>query len=135
MTKKQLRALLKKCDPNIQNRGLPRQYTERSEGLPGVTSLQAWVIRWVCGSVGYNPIDLLTDLTHQGFISGIVSDLIYTHDCVSFYTRFEADIWDVIAQFLDNTGETIGEFIDHLRPEVLDLDGLKTTLACTPISQ
>lgn len=108
MTKKQLRTLLKKCGPN---------------------TVQAWVIRWVCGSVGTNPIDLLTDLTHHGCISGIVSELIYTHDCVNFYTRFEADIWHIIAQFLDNTGETIGEFIDHLRPEILDLDGLKTTLS------
>lgn len=108
MTKKKLKVLLKKCDPN---------------------SVQAWTIRWACRLVGSNPIDLLTDLSHHGCISGIVSELIYTHDCVKFYTRFEADIWDIIAQFLDNTGETIGEFIDHLRPEVLDLDGLKTTLS------
>ncbi len=107
MTKNKLNTLLKKCDPK---------------------SVRAWVIKWACGSVGYNPIDLLSDLSQHGCASGIVSELIYTHDCVNFYTRFEADIWDIIAQFLDNTGETIGEFIDHLRPEVLDLDGLKTTL-------
>jgi hypothetical protein len=108
MTKKKLNALLKKCDPK---------------------SVQVWVIRWACGSAGTNPIDLLSDLSHYDCASGIVSELIYTHDCVNFYARFEADIWDIIAQFLDNTGETIGEFIDHLRPEVLDLDGLKTTLS------
>ncbi len=108
MTKKQLNAILKKCDPK---------------------SVQAWVIRWVCGSVGYTPTDLLTDLSHYGCASGIVSELIYTHDCLNFYARFEVDIWEIVAQFLDNTGETIGEFIDHLRPEVLDLDALKTTLS------
>jgi len=107
-TKKALKELLRNCDQK---------------------SVKSWVIKWVCGSVGYNPINLLTDLTHHGCISGIVSDLIYTHDCVNFYTRFEADIWNIIAQFLDSTGETIGSFIDHLRPEILDLDGLKTTLA------
>ncbi|NBV83994.1 hypothetical protein EBR57_07740 [bacterium] len=114
MTKKHLRALLKKCGPN---------------------TVQAWVIRWVCGSVGTNPIDLLTNLTHHGCISGIVSDLIHTHDCLNFYARFEADIWEIIAQFLDSTGETIGSFIDNIHPEILDLDALKTTLSWFAVEQ
>ncbi|NBV83219.1 hypothetical protein EBR57_03755 [bacterium] len=108
MTKKKLHELLKKCDPK---------------------SVQAWTIRWACGSVGCNPVDRMSDLSRHGCISGLVSELIYTHDCVDFYVRFETDIWHIVAQFLDNTGETIGEFIDHLRPEVQDLDGLKTTLS------
>ncbi len=114
MTKKKLNALLKTCDPK---------------------SVQAWGIRWVCGSMGTNPIDLLTDLSHHGCASGIVSELIYTHDCLNFYARFETDIWEIVAQFLDNTGETIGSFIDNLHPEVRDLDGLKTTLVWFAVEQ
>jgi hypothetical protein len=30
---------------------------------------------------------------------------------------------------LDSTGESLGDFIDHLRPAVVDLVSLKTTLS------
>ncbi|NDC82587.1 hypothetical protein EB093_02845 [bacterium] len=92
-------------------------------------SVKSWVIRWVCASVGNDPIDLLTDLTQHGCISGIISELIYTQDCVAFYARFEANILEIVNEFLESTGETFGEFIHHLRPEVFDLVSLKTTLA------
>ena len=107
-TKKALKELLRNCDQK---------------------SVKSWVIKWVCESVGYNPIDLLTDLTHHGCISGIVSELIYTHDCLRFYDRFEASILEIVDEFLDSTGETFCEFIAHLRPEIADLTSLKTTLA------
>jgi hypothetical protein len=108
MTKKSLKVLLKTCDRN---------------------SIKAWVIRWVCGSVGAAPTDLLSDLCHHGCASGMVSDLIYTHDCVRFYDRFESDILEIVDEFLDDTGSTFGEFITHLQPEVFDLVSLKNALA------
>ncbi len=108
MTKKALRVLLKQCPSN---------------------SVKAWVIRWVCGSVGVNPTDRLSELSRHGCISGIISELIYTQDCVRFYDRFEASILEIVDEFLESTGETFGEFINHLRPEVFDLVSLKTTLA------
>lgn len=95
----------------------------------GRNSVQAWVIRWVCGSVGVTPTDRLSDLSRHGCGSGIVSELIYTKDCLRFYDRFEASILEIMDEFLDSTGETFGEFITHLHPEVFDLVSLKNALA------
>jgi hypothetical protein len=108
MTKKSLRSLLKQYPSN---------------------SVKAWTIRWVCGSVGVTPTDRLSELSHHGCISGIISELIYTQDCVRFYDRFEASILEIVDDFLESTGETFGEFINHLRPEVFDLVSLKNALA------
>ncbi|NBV83815.1 hypothetical protein EBR57_06825 [bacterium] len=108
VTKKSLKGMIKTC---------------------GRRSVKAWVIRWVCESVGVTPTDRLSDLSRHGCGSGIVSELIYTNDCVRFYDRFEASILEIVDEFLDSTGETFCEFIAHLRPEITDLSSLKTTLA------
>jgi len=107
-TKKALKALLRNCDQK---------------------SVKSWVIRWVCGSVGVTPADRLSELSHHGCSSGIVSELIYTKDCIRFYDRFEASILEIVDEFLESTGETFGEFINHLNPEVFDLVSLKNALA------
>lgn len=108
VTKKSLKGMLKTCDRK---------------------SVKAWVIRWVCGSVGVTPTDRLSDLSRHGCGSGIVSELIYTQDCIRFYDRFEASILEIVDKFLESTGETFGEFINHLNPEVFDLVSLKNALA------
>ena len=95
----------------------------------GQKSVKAWVIRWVCGSVGVTPTDRLSDLSRHGCGSGMISELIYTHDCIRFYDRYEASILEIVDEFLDSTGETFGEFITHLHPEVFDLVSLKNALA------
>jgi len=75
------------------------------------------------------PIDRLSDLSRHGCGSGIVSELIYTQDCVRFYDQFEASILEIVDEFLESTGETFGELINHLNPEVFDLVSLKNALA------
>ena len=68
----------------------------------GPKPVQIWVIRWACGA-GERPLIRLEKLTRHGCISGLVSELIYTHDCLKFYARFEENIWDIITEFLDAT--------------------------------
>lgn len=92
-------------------------------------SVKAWMIRWICQQVGVTPTDLLRSVTGHGCQSGCVPALIYTNDCLAFYDHFESDIWALVTDFLDSTGESLGDFIDHLRPAVVDLVSLKTTLS------
>ena len=98
-------------------------------------SVKAWMIRWICQQVGVTPTDLLRSVTCHGCQSGCVPALIYTHDCLAFYDHFESDIWALVTDFLDSTGESLGDFIDHLRPAVVDLVSLKTTLSWFAIEE
>lgn len=108
ITKKALRALLEK-------------YSQ--------ASVDAWLIRWVCNHVGYDPASLLNDISQQGCGSGIVGELIYHYDCRAFYARFEKSIWEKVTDFLDNTGDTVGQFLDGLRPSVQDELTMKVMLS------
>ena len=83
-------------------------------------SLEAWVIRTICNRVGYNPAELLSDIARHGCESGVVSELIYTTDCLRFYTRFESNIWDIIRTYLDDIGYTLGEFLDGFSSDIQD---------------
>ena len=53
----------------------------------GQKSVKAWVIRWVCGSVGVTPTDRLSDLSRHGCGSGMISELIYTRNGIRCYPQ------------------------------------------------
>lgn len=108
ITKKALRALLEK-------------YSQ--------ASVDAWLIRWVCNHVGYDPASLLKDISQHGCGSGIVGELIYHYDCRAFYARFEKSIWEKVTEFLDSTGQSLGEFFDGCRVPIEDELSMKVTLS------
>jgi hypothetical protein len=83
-------------------------------------SLDAWLIRNVCNHVGCPPFDSLDDITRHGCESGCVPELIYTTDCLHFYQRFEANIWDIIRTFLEDTGQSLGQFLDGFSSDIQD---------------
>ena len=47
---------------------------------------------------------VLKDLFYGGCSSGMVSELIYTRDCVKFYQKHRRDISELLKQALDDTG-------------------------------
>ena len=54
----------------------------------------------------YNPLD---DLLQHGCQSGMVSHLIYYSDTVSFYTRYQVEINDLLSEMLEEIGVSINE--------------------------
>ena len=69
----------------------------------------------------------LHDISTHGCESGAVSELIYTTDCLTFYAQFEDTIWEIITQYLEDIGSTLGDFLNGLQIE--GLDAFKVTLS------
>ncbi len=75
-------------------------------------SVENWLIKYICDYRGYNPESLLMDIAAHGCSSGIVSPLIYNHDCILFFQKYESQIWELINEYIENTGEKLGDFIN-----------------------
>ena len=91
-------------------------------------SLESWLIKNVCQRVGCNAFDALDDISTHGCESGCVSELIYTTDCLRFYRRFETHIWERVHEFLENTGQTLGQFLDSFSSKIEDETSFKIKL-------
>ena len=92
-------------------------------------SLETWLVRYLCSCIGYEPEGKLKDIAVHGCVSGCVNDLIYNADIVRFYQKYEPQIWDIVSEFLESTGETLGQFIDHFRQGIEDEVSLKVWLS------
>lgn len=114
ITKTRLNRYLKQDYPN---------YYERKHSVMG------WLVRKLCQLRGIHPRDFLHDITQHGCSSGIISELIYTQDCVAFYATFESQIWDQIMEDMDTTGQTLGQFLDAFSIPITDESSLKVALS------
>ena len=99
------------------------------------TSIEAWLVRWICRESGCPASSILWDISQHGCSSGRVSELIYTSDCIRFYNHYEEKIWDMVRDFLDNTGQTIGQFFDSFSSSVDDENVFKVNLVWFSIEQ
>jgi len=102
------------------------------------TPLENWLLAYASDyqNEGYPYKRFLSDLITHGCGSGIISTLIYTHECIDFYTRFEDDIWDIVTEYLDSTGDTFGQFMDSFRDLEADCPGtFKTMLSWFAVEQ
>jgi len=96
------------------------------------TSVERWLLSYASyyENEGYQLNKFLSDVVTHGCASGIIGSLIYTHECISFYDRFESDIWDLISDHLDCSGMTFGQFIDGFRDMSADcVESFKNMLA------
>jgi len=98
-------------------------------------SLENWLIRFVCNEQGCPPQGKLTDIITSGCISGCVGSLIYISDCIKFYTKYEEQIWNLICEVRENTGQTLGQFLDSFSCSLEDNDSLKVYLSWFAIEQ
>jgi len=93
-------------------------------------AIEHWVINTLLNTLRDNADELenfLKDLAVHGCASGAVSELIYTEDCVDFYTRFEADIWEIVTDYIESVEISLGEFMNILHID--DPSSLKVNLA------
>ena len=93
------------------------------------SSVEAWLIRTLCAETGASVASRLRDISTHGCISGCVGELIYVSDCVRFYWKYEKKIWDAIENFMDSTGQTLGQFLDSFSGGISDEDTLQVKLA------
>lgn len=98
-------------------------------------SLENWLIRFACRDRGYSPQGKLEDITNHGCISGCVGELIYTFDCIKFYAKYEEQIWELVYEFRESTGQTLGQFLDSFNHSIEDNDNLKVYLSWFAIEQ
>ena len=87
-------------------------------------SLESYVINNID-----NPEYKLKDLVNHGCISGCFSPLIYNYDCKKFFIRYEEQIWELIEEFKESTGQTLGQFIDSFQYKIEDETNFKTYLS------
>jgi len=97
-------------------------------------SLENWLIRVICQRTGYSAQGQLNDIVTHGCISGCVGELIYYGDCIEFYIKYEKQIWELIYNFMQNTGQ-MGQFIDSFRLQIEDETSLKVNLSWFAIEQ
>lgn len=72
------------------------------------TKLEKAVAHWIldrADDYGGDPAGPLKDLFYGGCASGMVGELIATHDCVSFYERHQRDIWTLAIDQADAMGD------------------------------
>ena len=98
-------------------------------------SLEAWLIRYVCSDSGVSPQAKLLDIVDKGCMSGAVGPVIYTSDCIKLHDRYEASIWDLVAAFRKQSGQTLGQFIDRFNLTIQDNDTLKVAVCWFAIEQ
>jgi hypothetical protein len=98
-------------------------------------SLKNWLITLICQKKGYSAKDQLQDITTHGLAGGCINELIYTSDCLIFYKEYEQNIWETVQDFMDNTGQTLGEFIDSFNTTIESSNTLKVSLCWFSIEQ
>lgn len=98
-------------------------------------SLVPWFVRVVCSRIGYSINGQLQDIVNHGCSSGCVGEVVYTSDCVALYRKYEKSIWDMVEEFRESTGQTLGQFIDSFRDGIEDEDTLKVFLLWFAVEQ
>ena len=99
-------------------------------------SLLYWLIQYMSKKAKHvDPASQLNDIVHHGCISGCIGEVVYTRDCVAFYQHFEAQIWELVFEFRQETGQTLGQFLDGFRADFEDEDTLKVYLGWFAIEQ
>lgn len=128
----------------VKVRALVREFKEKGGSIiwgqaegkePAFVLKTAWLIRFVCKQQGCHIFDLLFDIASHGCSSGAVSELIYTRDCLTFYDRYEEKIWEMVMSFCDDTGLTLGQFIDTCNSPITDEYSFKVTLTWFAVEQ
>jgi len=97
-----------------------------------LTRIERWLLSYASfyENEGYQLNKFLSDIVQHGCASGIISSLIYTHECISFYDQFEADIWELVSDHLNCSGITFGQFIDSFNDIEADcVESFKNMLA------
>ena len=99
-------------------------------------SLSYWLIKYMDKKSPYYDMDSqLKDLVNHGCASGCIGDVIYTWDCLKFYQKYEQQIWELVYEFWQDTGQSLGQFIDSFSVGIEDEDSLRTYLSWFAIEQ
>ncbi len=92
-------------------------------------SLENWLIKTICQRTGYTAEGQLKDIVTHGCISGCLDELVYYSDCITFYNKYEKQIWEIISNFIQETGQSLGQFIDSFRLQIEDETNFKVYLS------
>jgi len=71
--------------------------------------------------------NFLNDVT-TSLSGGYISELIYTEDILKFYAKFEKNIWEIVENYLEDTGLKFSEIVTKLNGEEFCCDAFKTHL-------
>jgi hypothetical protein len=81
------------------------------------TRLEKRVADWACSiadDYDGDPCRPLREVLQHGCASGVVTPLIYYKDTERFYRRYEAEIWDLVADCAARRGERTFSFLVNL---------------------
>jgi hypothetical protein len=109
----------------ILNRYINKQFNTKYDRNQ---SLETWLVRHLCHYSGADIENHLKDIATYGCQSGCVSDLIYNADIIHFYTKYESQIWEQVHDYIESTGQTIGQFMDSYKSGIEDEIDLKVHL-------
>ena len=81
---------------------------------------------WVTKNLSQGTIK---EVVQNGCISGVVQDLIYYSDAVAFHDQHEDEIWDMLYEYANNTGEnSVMHMIAKMNGNIASMMQLKTQL-------
>ena len=120
--------ITKKALKNYLKEQLPHAYQHRK-------SIEGWLIRRLCKERGTEIESRLNDIVTHGCSSGCVSEVIYDSDCFKFYAKYSGKIWSLVMDALENTGQTLGQFLDSLNAPVEDRSSFKRILVWFAIEE
>ncbi len=92
-------------------------------------SLEAWLICYLCKNTGYDIRSHLKDIATHGCVSGCVSELIYNTDIICFYKKYEPQIWAMVSEYTQSTGQSLGQFLDSFKSVMEDEIDFKIALS------
>ena len=107
-------------------RYLEQQFNNKQERK---SSLEAWLVRYLCKLMGYDISSHLKDIATHGCVSGCVNELIYNTDIVRFYNKYEPQIWAMVYEYTQSTGQSLGQFLDSFKIEMEDETAFKIALS------
>ncbi len=82
----------------------------------------------------YTEKQVLEELQKHGCVSGMVGELIYYSDTCRFYNKHRAEIFALVDDFCNSTGETLQDFLSHANNFPLDKNELSNETFVTGIS-
>ena len=80
---------------------------------------------WVTRNLSQGTIK---EVVQNGCVSGVVQDLIYYDDTVAFNDQHEDEIWDMLYEYANNTGDSVMHMISKMNGNIASMMQLKNQL-------
>ena len=98
-------------------------------------AIKSWFKKYLSNLSEKERINYLKEICTYGCSSGCITSLKYSSNIISFYHRYETEIWEIISTYLKTKGQTFGQFWDSFKVEIVEEHLFKVYLTYFAIEQ